>query len=224
MASSSAGAAPASVWPSSSARRSASARGANSTTSAPSQRRTPAVSRATRSAPGSAERHVATSTTGTSTTLWARKTTRSSVETSAQWRSSNTTISGLIAARSDSNASTDSNTCNCEPRTSSLNGFPSGRNASTNGWNGSSTPTRSIDRPSSTSKPLAPAAEATSAANRVLPMPASPVTSTVVPWPAPARSRRSTTPASSGSRPTKTPLPRVSMTAASRTCPVRLYE
>ena len=58
---------------------------------------------------------------------------------------------------------------------------------STKGWNGNSTPTRSIDRPSSTSKPLAPAADATSAASRDLPMPASPVTSTVAPRPVAAR-------------------------------------
>ena len=55
-----------------------------------------------------------------------------------------------------------------------------------------------VDRPAEQHlETRGPAAEATSAASRDLPMPASPVTSTVAPRPWPAMSRRSTTPANS---------------------------
>ena len=49
-----------------------------------------------------------------------------------------------------SRASVSSNTRSCEPGVdrSARKGCPSGRSASTNGWNGSSVPTRSIERPS----------------------------------------------------------------------------
>ena len=89
-----------------------------------------------------------------SSRLCARKTTRSSVEVSAQCRSSSTSSTGAAAARSASSASVSSNTCSCEPaRPSAPRARPSGRSASTNGWYGSSVPTRSIERPSRTSNP-----------------------------------------------------------------------
>ena len=78
---------------------------------------------------------------------------------------------------------------------------PSG-GASTNGWYGSSVPTRSRQRPTSVSNPAARACAASSLTSRVLPIPASPATSTVDPPPdwarRSARSRRS----SSSARPT----------------------
>ena len=97
MMSSTAGGADPSVRASRSARRSASARGARSTTDRGARN---GVRQRSAGPPapvgdGSAERHVATSTTGTSTMLWARNTTRSSVETSAQWRSSDTNHQGV---------------------------------------------------------------------------------------------------------------------------------
>ena len=58
-------------------------------------------------------------------------------------------------------------------------------------------PTRSIERPSRTSNPASRARVASSAASRVLPMPASPVTRTVAPLPAwAASSARSSSPSS----------------------------
>ena len=108
-------------------------------------------------------------------------------------------------ARSVSSASVSSKIRSCEPagglaiwRTA-----PSGRSASTNGWNGSSVPTRSIDRPSRTSKPAARARLASWEASRVLPMPASPAMRTVSPDPFCAASSARSSSASSRARPTK---------------------
>ena len=98
---------------------------------------------------------------------------------------------------------------------------PSGRSASTNGWYGSSVPTRSIERPSRTSNPASRARAASSDASRVLPMPASPATSAVVPLPACAASRARSSCPSSRTRPTNTSLAGASIQAVSRRRPWR---
>ena len=90
--------------------------GPSSSTSAEPERRTPSASRRIRPADaGSSARQVASSRTGRSWRLCARKTTRSSVEVSAQCRSSSTSSTGAAAARSVSSASVSSNTRSCEP-------------------------------------------------------------------------------------------------------------
>ena len=93
---------------------------------------------------------------------------------------------------------------------------PSGRSASTNGWYGSSVPTRSIDRPSRTSNPASRARLASSDASRLLPMPASPATRTVAPLPARVASTARSSSASSRTRPTNTSLARAPIRPVSR--------
>ena len=116
-----------------------------------------------------------------------------------------------------SSASVSSNTRSCEPRRSSTGrGSPSGRRASTNGWYGSSVPTRSIERPRRTSNPASRARLASSEASRVLPMPASPATRTVAPLPARAASSARSSSPSSRARPTNTSLARATFRPVSR--------
>ena len=120
--------------------------------------------------------------------------------------------------RSVSRASVSSNTRSCEPavRPSTGRSSASGRRASTNGWYGSSVPTRSIERPSRTSNPASRARVASSDASRVLPMPASPATRTVVPLPDRASSSARPSSSSSGTRPTNVALARASIRPVSR--------
>ena len=155
--------------------------------------------------------------------LCARKTTRSSVEVSAQCRSSSTSSRGAAAARSNSSASVSWNTRSCEPavRPSTRGSAPSEPRASTNGWYGSSVPTRSIERPRRTSNRASRARAASSDASRVLPMPASPVTSAVVPLPAWVASRARSSCPSSRSRPTNTSPVGASIQPVSRRRPWR---
>ena len=142
---------------------------------------------------------------------------------SAQCRSSSTSSRGAAAARSCSSASVSWNTRSCEPAACpSVRGkAPSGRRASTNGWNGSSVPASSIECPSRASNPAPRARAASSDASRVLPMPASPVTSAVVPPPARVASRARPSCPSSGTRPTNTSRAEASIQAVSRRRPRR---
>ena len=110
------------------------------------------------------------------------------------------------ARGSPSSASARSNTRSCEPPP--RRELAERRSASTNGWYGSSVPTRSIERPSRTSKPASRARRATSEASRVLPMPASPATRTVAPLPARAASSARSSSSSSRARPTNAALVR----------------
>ena len=113
--------------------------GPSSSRIADPERRTPSARRRTRSAEGvqrSAARTVPSSRIGRSPRLWARKATRSSVDVSAQCRSSRTSSRGRAAARSVRSASVASNTRSCEPSgvAPAFRGSPSGRRASTSGW------------------------------------------------------------------------------------------
>ena len=205
--------------PASSATSSPRPSGPSSSSSAEPERRTPSASRRTRAAEaGSSARQVPSSSTRRSPRLWARKTTRSSVEVSAQCRSSSTSSTGAAAARSPSSASVSWNTRSCEPAAcaSPCGNPPSGRRASTNGRYGSSVPTRSIEHPSRTSNPASRARAASSDASRVLPMPASPATRTAVPPPARAASSARPSCPSSRSRPTNTSVAGASIQAVSR--------
>src|SRR5512132_536517 len=209
----------ASAWAASSAASSSRWNGPSSSTSAEPERRTRSASRRMRSAEeSSSARKVASSRTRRPWRLCARKTTRSSVEVSAQCRSSSTSSRGAAAARSNSSASVSWNTRSCEPavRPSTRGNPPSGPTASTNGWYGSSVPTRSIERPRRTSNPAPRARAASSVASRVLPMPASPPTRAVVPVPAWAASRARPSCPSPRPRPTSPRLAPASIREVSR--------
>ena len=113
---------------------------------------------------------------------------------------------GVSAARWVSSASVSSNTRSCEPAVCpSRRSSPSGRRASTNGWYGSSVPTRPMECPRRTSNPVPRARVASSAASRVLPIPASPSTRTAPPRPARVASRAPSSSRSSRARPTMSP-------------------
>ena len=166
--------------------------------------RTPSTSRRIRSLlVSSSALRVASTSTGCAATLWVRKRIRSRLDASAQCTSSSRSNTGAAAA--------DQQAVLASPRTPGAAGwctvvgraaYPSGRSASTNGWYGSSVPTRSIDRPVRTSNPSLLARAATSAANLVLPMPASPQMSTVAPRPCRAEASMPSSTLISLSRPT----------------------
>ena len=89
--------------------------GPSSTVNATRRRRSPEASRCTASSLRTAScRHVATISTRPSWTACARKARRSSVDPSAQCRSSSTSTTGAVALRRSSAVRTASNRCSCD--------------------------------------------------------------------------------------------------------------